>query len=38
MGGAPTLVKGKVHLRGWRRWRTKVSSVGDIEGNTRIVC
>ena len=26
-----------VYQRGWRGWRIKVSSVGDIGGNTRVV-
>ena len=38
MGGAPVWVKGKVCQRGWHGWCTKVSSLGDIGGNTRMVC
>ena len=38
MGGAPPWVKWKVYSRGCHGLRTKVSSVGDIGGNTRMVC
>ena len=38
MGGAPAWVKWTVCQRGWDDWHAKVSSVGDIGGNTSMVC
>ena len=37
VGGVSALVRCLVCLHGWREWRTKVSSVGDIGRNTRVV-
>ena len=36
--GAPTQVKWAVRQSRWHGWHTKVSSVGDIGGNTRMMC